>query len=177
MPTSLLAIGGARSGKSAFAAAWVRARPGPRTYLATCRHEPADPEMAARIAHHRAARDQDNWVTVEEPLRIAHVIRMSTLGPVMIDCATLWLTNLGMANDWNEAAILYEVDALCALLAAPPVDVAVVTNEVGQGIVPEHALGRTFRDLQGFANQRLAAACMRVELLVAGLPLTLKPRA
>ncbi len=132
--------------------------------------------MAKRIAHHRTARESEVWVTVEEPLAVTHIIRTSALGPVLIDCATLWLTNLGLANEWNEAAIMYHVDELCELLASPPVDVAVVTNEVGQGIVPETALGRSFRDLQGFANQRLAAACHRVELLVAGLPLTLKHR-
>lgn len=176
MSTSLLAIGGARSGKSRYASAWIRARPGPHTYLATCRHEPDDPEMAARIAHHQAVRDSENWVTVEEPLAVAHVIRTSALGPVLLDCATLWLTNLGFANDWDQTAILERVDELCALLVSPPVDVAVVTNEVGQGVVPETALGRAFRDLQGLANQRLAAACHRVELLVAGLPLTIKHR-
>lgn len=175
MPTSLLVLGGARSGKSSFAAAWIRALPGPRTYLATCRHEPDDPEMVARIAQHRAQRDSDNWVTVEEPLSIAHVIRMSSLGPVLIDCATLWLTNLGFAHDWNAEVILRRVDELCELLVDPPVEVAVVSNEVGQGVVPETPLGRTFRDLHGFTNQRLAKACHRVELLVAGLPLTLKP--
>ena len=176
MPTSLLAIGGARSGKSRHASAWLRTRPGPYTYLATARHDAEDPEMMARIARHRADRANQDWLLVEEPLAVAHVIRMAVLGPVLVDCATLWLTNLGMTCEWDEPTILQVVDNLCALPADPPVDVAVVTNEVGQGVVPATPLGRQFQDLQGHVNQRLAAACRHVDLLVAGLPLTLKPR-
>ncbi len=132
--------------------------------------------MRARIAQHREDRSGQGWVTVEEPLGVAQIIRDSALGAVLVDCATLWLTNLGLQHAWNEQAVLREVDLLCALLADPPVDVAIVSNEVGSGIVPSTELGRAFRDLQGFANQRLAAACQRVELVIAGIPLTLKPQ-
>ena len=175
MPTSLLVLGGARSGKSNFATAWIRAQPGLPTYLATCRHDADDAEMVARIAHHQRQRDGATWITIEEPLKVTEVLRRAADGPLLIDCATLWLTNLGFAHAWNEAVILRHVELLCELLLDPPVAVAIVSNEVGHGVVPETALGRTFRDLQGFANQHLAKACHRVELLVAGIPMTLKP--
>lgn len=176
MPTSHLLLGGARSGKSRHAAEWVLAHPGPHTYLATAHHEPSDPEMRARIEHHRRDRAHQGWLTVEEPLGIMQLIRDAVLGSVLIDCATLWLTNLAYKHAWDETAVLAEVDLLCAVLTDPPVDIAVVSNEVGHGIVPETSQGRAFRDLQGFANQRLAAACQQVTLIVAGLPLPLKPR-
>ncbi len=176
MPTSHLVLGGARSGKSRHAAEWVLAHPGPHTYLATAHHEPSDPEMHARIAHHRQDRAHQGWLTVEEPLDIMQLVRDAVLGAVLIDCATLWLTNLALKHAWDERAVLAEVDLLCAVLAYPSVDIAVVSNEVGHGIVPVSEQGRAFRDLQGFANQRLAAACAHVTLLVAGLPLSLKPR-
>lgn len=174
MPTSHLVLGGARSGKSRHASEWVLAHPGPHTYLATAHHEDADLEMRARIARHRADRNGQGWLTIEEPLGIMQVIREAMLGAVLVDCATLWLTNLAFKHAWHESAVLAEVDLLCTLLSDPPVDIAVVSNQVGDGIVPDTEMGRTFRDLQGFANQRLAAACHRVTLVVAGLPLGLK---
>jgi adenosylcobinamide kinase / adenosylcobinamide-phosphate guanylyltransferase len=180
MPTSLLALGGARSGKSRHASAWILAQPGPHTYLATAREPLDDLEMRARIRRHRTERNrtgQPLWITVEEPIDPGYIIRGSALGPVLVDCATLWLTNLGFAHDWNEEPILAEVDRLCTVLREPPVPVAVVSNEVGQGIVPDSPLGRNFRDLQGFANQRLAQACHQVDLVVAGIPLTIKRNA
>lgn len=174
MPTSHLVLGGARSGKSRCASKWVLAHPGPHTYLATALHEPADPEMRERINHHRTDREGQGWLTVEEPLGIMQIIRDAMLGSVLVDCATLWLTNMAFKHAWNSSAVLVEVDLLCAVLADPPVDIAVVSNEVGNGIVPDTDMGRAFRDLQGFANQRLAAACHKVTLVVAGLPLHLK---
>lgn len=174
MPTSHLVLGGARSGKSRFASEWVLAHPGPHTYLATAHHEPADPEMRDRINRHRADREGQGWLTVEEPFGVMQVIRDAMLGTVLVDCATLWLTNLAFKHAWNSTAVLKEVDLLCALLADPPVDIAIVSNEVGHGVVPDTEMGRAFRDLQGFANQRLAAACHHVTLVVAGLPLHLK---
>jgi adenosylcobinamide kinase/adenosylcobinamide-phosphate guanylyltransferase len=179
MPTSLLVLGGARSGKSRHASAWILSQSGPYTYLATARDPADDLEMRERIRRHREDRGrpgQPQWLTIEEPLHPAHIIRGSALGPVLLDCATLWLTNLGFAYDWAETPILAAVDHLCEILRDPPVPVAVVSNEVGQGIVPDSALGRNFRDLQGFANQRLAAACHQVDLVVAGIPLPIKPR-
>jgi adenosylcobinamide kinase/adenosylcobinamide-phosphate guanylyltransferase len=170
---SALFLGGVRSGKSRMAQAWVAARGPRRTYLATCPRDPTDSEMAARIARHVADRAGQGWETVEETLDPAAVIAR-TATPVLLDCATLWLTNLGCQLDWDEAAILDRVDGLCAMLATPSVAVAVVSNEVGMGVVPEHPLGRAFRDLQGFANQRLAAACGEVTFCISGLPLVLK---
>lgn len=129
--------------------------------------------MSERIRRHQADRAGQGWQTIEEPLAIAEVL-LCCQTPVLIDCATLWLTNLGEALDWNEAAVLARVDELCAVLAAPSVPLALVSNEVGMGVVPEHPLGRAFRDLQGFANQRFAAACSQVAFTAAGLPLWLK---
>ena len=174
MPTSHLVLGGARSGKSRLASEWVLAHPGPHTYLATARHEASDPEMRERIARHRSDREGQGWLTIEEPLGVMQVIRDAMLGSVLVDCATLWITNLAFKHAWNESAVLAEVNLLSALLADPPVDIAMVSNEVGDGIVPETAMGRAFRDLHGLANQRLAAACHQVTLAVAGLPLSLK---
>ncbi|MCK6490902.1 MAG: bifunctional adenosylcobinamide kinase/adenosylcobinamide-phosphate guanylyltransferase [Planctomycetes bacterium] len=168
-----LFLGGARSGKSRLAQQWIEAQAPLRRYCATCRRDPADAEMAARIQRHRDDRAGRGWDTVEEALDPAAVVAASDR-PLLIDCATLWLCNLGDARAWDEPSVLAEVDRLCRVLAAPPVAVAVVSNEVGSGVVPEHALGRQFRDLQGWANQRLAAACARAALVVAGLPLWLK---
>jgi adenosylcobinamide kinase/adenosylcobinamide-phosphate guanylyltransferase len=170
---SLLVTGGARSGKSAHAQAWCEARPGPRRYLATAIRDPADAEMATRIERHRADRAGRGWDTREVAADL--VDALPNAGVALIDCATLWLAGRAIARAWDEAAVLAEVDALCALLAAPPCDLAVVTNEVGSGIVPETAMGRAFRDLQGRANQRLARAAHEVVLCVCGLPMTVKP--
>jgi adenosylcobinamide kinase/adenosylcobinamide-phosphate guanylyltransferase len=173
MPTAVLWVGGARSGKSRLAQQWVRNRPGPWTYLATCAHEPADAEMAARIARHREDRAGQGWTTIESSIDVCGALA-PLRGAVVVDCATLWLTNLGFLHAWDESAVLSSVDALAALLADPPCDLAVVSNDVGAGVVPETALGRRFRDLQGFTNQRLAAAARHVVLVSCGLPLALK---
>lgn len=170
---SVLFLGGARSGKSRLAQQWVEARGVRRTLIATYRPDPADAEMAARIARHRAERAGRGWDTVEEPLAVPEALAAAG-GPVLIDCATLWLGALGERHAWDAAAVLAEVDRLCALLADPRLDVAVVSNEVGAGVVPEHPLGRAFRDLQGWSNQRLAAACQAVAFVAAGLPLWMK---
>lgn len=172
---SVLVLGGARSGKSRFGQEWVEARGPARRYLATYQVRSDDAEMVARVARHRQDRAGRGWTTVEEPLDLCRAVAADPQ-PALIDCATLWLCNLGDAHAWNEAAVLAEVDRLCRLLAAPPCPVAVVANEVGLGVVPESPLGRAFRDLQGFANQRLAAACAGVALLVAGIPLWVKGR-
>lgn len=129
--------------------------------------------MARRIARHRHERAAQGWRTVEEQHDVTGVLRAAA-GPLLLDCATLWLTNRGFVHAWAEELVLAEVDTLCAWLRQTPVSVAVVSNEVGQGVVPATELGRRFADLQGFANQRLAAACTRVELLVAGIPLRIR---
>ena len=171
-PVATLWVGAARSGKSRLAQQWALRRPGPHHCIATCTDDPTDAEMSSRIARHRADRDP-RWNVVEEPTAVVATL-VGLQGICVIDCITLWICNLGFTYDWKESAVLAEVDRLAALLAAPPCSVAVVTNEVGAGVVPEHALGRAFRDLQGFANQRLAAACAKVVLVSCGLPLALK---
>jgi adenosylcobinamide kinase / adenosylcobinamide-phosphate guanylyltransferase len=159
-----LVLGGARSGKSCYAEGLIEGLPPPWAYVATA--EAGDDEMAARIKAHRARRGAD-WRTVEAPRDLAAALAACGKMPVLIDCLTLWLSNLMLA----AADIDAEVERLETAAAAP---VVLVANEVGSGIVPEHPLGRRFRDLQGSLNQRLAARADRVVLMVAGLPLAVK---
>ena len=166
-----LVLGGARSGKSRYAEGLMTALPPvwnpPWVYVATA--EPGDAEMSARIADHRARRGPQ-WQTVEAPHDIAAAIALAQPKPVLIDCLTLWLSNLMLAGSDVDA----EVARLERALAAAAAPVALVANEVGSGIVPDNALGRTFRDLQGALNQRIAARADRVVLMVAGLALAVK---
>jgi adenosylcobinamide kinase / adenosylcobinamide-phosphate guanylyltransferase len=166
----ILILGGARSGKSAYGESLLPAR-GQKFYIATA--EAGDEEMAARIAAHRARRGH-GWTVVEAPLDLAAAIRAhATLGAhVMVDCVTLWLSNLLMAERDTGAC----VDELVEAVVAAEGILIIVSNEVGSGVVPENALGRRFRDAAGWANQRLAAAVDEVVLVTAGLPLILKPR-
>ncbi len=165
-----LVVGGARSGKSAYAEALIM--PGNHTaglYLATA--EPGDAEMAARIAAHRARRGA-RWTTVEEPLELARSLRHHARAdrPILVDCLTLWLSNLLLAGRDLEAARETLLTGLPGL-AGP---VVFVTNEVGLGIVPDNALARRFRDAAGRLNQDIAASCQQVVLVTAGIPLILK---
>jgi adenosylcobinamide kinase/adenosylcobinamide-phosphate guanylyltransferase len=162
-----LVLGGARSGKSRYAESLITALPPPWIYAAT--GEACDAEMTARIATHRARRGE-GWSTVEVPRDLAGMLANHTGGPVLVDCLTLWLSNLMMAETDVEA----EVERLAAALAKVTAPVVLVANEVGSGIVPDNALARRFRDLQGVLNQRIAAEAERVVLMVAGLPLFLK---
>lgn len=162
-----LVIGGARSGKSRFAEGLITALPPPWLYVATA--EARDNEMATRIAAHRARRDT-GWRTFETPRDLAAALSACGRMPVLVDCLTLWLSNTLLA----DADVEVEIAGLETVLAAPRSPVVLVTNEVGLGIVPEHPLGRRFRDLQGLLNQRIAARADRVVLMVAGLPLALK---
>ncbi|MBI3515019.1 MAG: bifunctional adenosylcobinamide kinase/adenosylcobinamide-phosphate guanylyltransferase [Proteobacteria bacterium] len=166
-----LVVGGARSGKSAYAEALIV--PGNGTsglYLATA--EPGDAEMGERIAHHRARRGA-RWTTVEEPLELASALERQARAdrPILVDCLTLWLSNLMHAGRDAGAATGALLESL-PHLAGPVVFVA---NEVGLGIVPDNALARRFRDEAGRLNQAVAAACQHVVLVAAGLPLILKP--
>lgn len=168
LPGLTLVLGGAASGKSAHAEALVTATGRPRVYIATA--EAWDAEMAAKIARHRASRGPA-WRTLEAPRDLPAAL--ATVTPdeaVLIDCATLWLTNLMLADADLPAA----ETALLAALAACPAPVVIVSNEVGQGIVPDTALGRRFRNAQGALNQRLAARADTVVAVMAGLPLSLK---
>jgi adenosylcobinamide kinase / adenosylcobinamide-phosphate guanylyltransferase len=171
--STILFTGGARSGKSTLAQAWCAERSGPRHYLATAHYDADDAEMAARIARHRQERSGRGWTTVEVDHDLCAAI--PTAGVALIDCLTLWLAGRAIALDWDAAAVLDEVDQLCAVVAAPSCDLAIVTNEVGSGIVPEQIMGRRFRDLQGWANQRVAGVAQEVVLCVCGLPMRVKP--
>jgi adenosylcobinamide kinase / adenosylcobinamide-phosphate guanylyltransferase len=162
-----LVIGGARSGKSRHAESLIAAAKPPWTYIATA--EPGDEEMAARISAHRARRGSD-WCTIEAPRDIPDALARYETTPVLVDCLTLWLSNLMLAH----ADIDEEIGRLEKALLAMRAPVVVVANEVGLGIVPEHPLGRQFRDWQGILNQRMAAQADRVILMVAGLPLVVK---
>jgi adenosylcobinamide kinase/adenosylcobinamide-phosphate guanylyltransferase len=163
-------IGGARSGKSALAERLAIGSGRPRRYIATA--EAWDDEMRARIARHRADRGA-GWETVEAPLDLAAALAGAGQGEVvLVDCATLWLTNHLLAEHDLEV----ETASLLAALAACPAPVIMVSNEVGWGIVPDNALARAFRDAQGRLNQRMAAQADLVVGVMAGLPVVLKGR-
>ena len=167
---SLLVLGGARSGKSAYAQRLAEAHGPDRLYLATA--AAGDEEMAARIARHRADRGH-GWTTLEEPLEItaALLTRARPSRVVLVDCLTLWLSNLMLAGRDPGVAVTALADAM-AKLTGP---VILVSNEVGMGIVPDHKLGREFRDWQGRVNREIGAACETVIFVAAELPLQLKP--
>ena len=165
---SLLVLGGARSGKSRFAENAITALPGPWIYLATGRA--FDEEMRERIALHKRTRDKAGWQTVEEPLNVADVLRQHASTPVLLDCLTLWLTNLLLDGQEVDAPTRALLASLCAR-TAPTV---LVGNEVGLGIVPQSPLGRRFRDEAGRLHQTLAACVGKVAFVAAGLPMVLK---
>lgn len=164
-----LVLGGARSGKSRQAEALAAAHAGVKYYIATA--EPFDDEMRERILLHRSQRGA-GWETVEAPLDLVSAVESLGRGVVLIDCLTVWIGNLMHAG----RAVAPEVEKLVAALTLSEAEIIVVSNEVGLSIVPETALGRRFRDEQGRANQAVAAVADEVILVVAGLPLTLKPR-
>jgi 5,6-dimethylbenzimidazole synthase len=167
-PRVTLLLGGARSGKSSQAEALALRLPQPRALVATA--EGLDEEMAARIARHRADRGP-GWTTVEVPLDLPQaLLALPPHGVVVVDCLTLWLSNLMLAGRDTDAAFV----ALEAALAACPTPVILVANEVGLGIVPDNALARAFRDLAGILNRRMAALADEVIQVVAGLPQVLK---
>jgi adenosylcobinamide kinase / adenosylcobinamide-phosphate guanylyltransferase len=167
VPKLTLVLGGARSGKSRYAESLITALPPPWIYVATA--EAGDDEMAARIKSHRERRGA-RWRTIEAPRELAKALSGCGDGPVLVDCLTLWLSNLMLADANIDAETVQLENALIA--ANGPV--VLVANEVGAGIVPSYPLGRRFRDLQGMLNQRMAARAERVILMVAGLPLALK---
>ncbi len=175
LPALTLVLGGARSGKSRFAEQLcldhcARAKVDQAIYVATA--EAGDQEMQSRIALHRRRRGSA-WQTIEEPLDLLGVIsrQANLLQPILIDCLTLWLSNLMQ----QDRPIGQEGDDLLNFFrdrALPPV--VMVSNEVGMGIVPDNKLARQFRDEAGRLNQKIAAAANRVVLMAAGLPLALK---
>jgi len=171
VPKLTFVIGGARSGKSRYGEGVIAALPPPWqppwTYVATA--QALDTEMAERIAVHRARRGPQ-WRTIEAPRDLAAALADCRTTPVLVDCLTLWLSNQMLA----DADIDLEMARLEDALAAARTPIVLIANEVGSGIVPDHPLGRKFRDLQGVLNQRMAALADRVALVVAGLPLALK---
>jgi adenosylcobinamide kinase/adenosylcobinamide-phosphate guanylyltransferase len=176
LPPVSLVLGGARSGKSTHAERLATgslhgAPPQPAVYIATA--QAGDVEMATRIMAHRARRGV-GWTTIEEPLRLGEALATAAAHgrPVLVDCLTLWLSNLMQAGaDLDE-----EADELVRALEGYAVPVVFVSNEVGLGIVPDTPLGRAFRDAQGRLNMRMAERADRVVLMAAGLPLIMKDR-
>jgi len=177
-----LILGGARSGKSRHAQS-LCGHSEQVVYIATARADEADSdlEMRERVARHRADRPA-KWRTVEEPLNLPRAVREAPVEAVLlIDCVTLWVSNLmweyrGQTAAAQEKLILRQVDdlILASRRSEDAGEIIIVSNEVGGGLTPEHPIGRAFRDLQGFANQRLARAADKVVFIVAGLPLPLK---
>ena len=167
LPHLTLVIGGARSGKSRHAEGLIAALPPPWIYIATA--QAFDDEMHARIAEHRNRRSGD-WHTVEAPIALATALDAAGDRPVLVDCLTLWLTNLIL----GEHDLPMAFAALDAALERREAATVLVSNEVGMGIVPETPLGRLFRDEAGQLNQRIAAQAGHVRFMVAGLAMTAK---
>jgi adenosylcobinamide kinase/adenosylcobinamide-phosphate guanylyltransferase len=168
----ILVGGGARSGKSDFALAVARRLGSRRLFVATA--EPSDEEMCIRIRRHRETRGPD-FQTVEAPLAVAEIFRsIREHDVVVLDCLTLWLSNL-LLRGKDEEAVLRHVDELADVLDHRLAHSVIVTNEVGLGLVPETPLGRTFRDVMGLAHQRLAGLADEVYCGVLGLMFRLKP--
>ncbi len=166
IPTTLI-LGGARSGKSRHAETLLASHQAPWHYLATA--QAFDAEMRERIALHQARRDH-NWHTTEAPLDLITPLEAAGTTPVLIDCLTIWLTNLLLA----EADLTAESARLAAALSPRTTPTILVASEVGLGIVPENALARRFRDAAGLLHQRIASSADHVIFMVAGLPLTVK---
>lgn len=164
-----LVLGGARSGKSAFAEDLINASGLTKVYVATATG--GDSEMEARIALHRSRRG-DGWTTIEEPLALVDILAgQATPGrSILVDCLTLWLSNLMFADRDPET----ESRRLARFIQTTKAPIVFVSNEVGLGLVPETPLGRSFRDAQGRLNQIVAAAVVQVAFVAAGLPLWLK---
>lgn len=176
----ILLLGGARSGKSTYAEQWARTNGHEVLFVATA--QAFDEEMTARIRNHRASRPT-TWHTLETPQQLARVMQgddVPIVDTVIVDCVTLWMTNilLSFDEDATEASIHAEAELqvmeLLEYIAHHSASWLLVTNEVGMGVVPPTRLGRFFRDVLGFANQRIASHADEVILLVAGLPWQLK---
>jgi adenosylcobinamide kinase / adenosylcobinamide-phosphate guanylyltransferase len=162
-----LVLGGARSGKSVYAERLLTSYAAPWIYLATA--QPIDDEMKRRIAEHQLRRGE-GWHTFEEPIALVDVLDRELVRPMVVDCLTLWVTNLTLGGH-DIAAAVSDLEAVLSRRRGPTV---LVSNEVGLGIVPQTPLGRSFRDDAGRLNQRMAARAEHVVFMIAGLPLTLK---
>ncbi|RMG98967.1 MAG: bifunctional adenosylcobinamide kinase/adenosylcobinamide-phosphate guanylyltransferase [Candidatus Dadabacteria bacterium] len=172
MARIVFVTGGARSGKSRFAQRIAEAWEGPLLYVATA--EVLDDEMADRVRRHRADRGP-RWETLEEPLDLPAALRAAEgFGGALVDCLTLWVSNLLGRWGGDEAGLAAALDRFYRALEAFRGRICLVTNEVGSGIVPENALARRFRDLAGRVNQECAARAHEAYLVVSGLPVRLK---
>lgn len=167
----VLITGGARSGKSSYALQLGKAF-SRKAYVATA--QALDREMLERIEKHRKERDS-SFVTVEAPFELTGALRKLSAGFdfVLVDCLTLWLSNL-LLKDKNPSALEQETGSFLNFLPARPFTLALVSNEVGMGVVPDNELGRKFRDLQGKLNQQVAERADEVVLMVSGLPVFVK---
>ena len=172
MHSSHLVLGGARSGKSRYAVEQAAQSGGRVAFLATARA--LDGDMASRIARHRAERPA-RWTMLEEPQDVVAACRRAATAHdlILVDCATVWVANLMERGD-DDAAVLAAAEDLAKLQRERVASLLLVSNEVGEGVHPSTELGRRFRDLLGFVNQRLAAAADRVTLMVAGIPMAVK---
>ncbi|MEO1197928.1 MAG: bifunctional adenosylcobinamide kinase/adenosylcobinamide-phosphate guanylyltransferase [Pseudomonadota bacterium] len=173
-PRTMLVLGGARSGKSAFAEDTASAIGLERIYIATA--EAYDAEMTDRISHHVTRRGA-GWRTVEAPRDLDQAIAREAAPDrvLLVDCLTLWLSNVLLADEADRDAPERATTRLCDVIASATGPLILVSNETGLGIVPENALARRFRDCQGRLNQGVAAAVSKVVFVAGGLPLVLKP--
>ena len=177
MTKTIFITGGARSGKSKLAEQIALEYGAPLCYIATA--QALDEEMDQRIIKHQQRRGEA-WRTIEEPLNLALALKNcdASCKAVLIDCITLWLTNLIFKyehqGDAMEELVMKDVHHLASILSSMTIPVIIVSNEVGLGIVPEHKLGRIFRDISGQTNQALAAAADDVYTVISGIPLKLK---
>jgi len=169
----ILITGGCRSGKSRYALELAKSISGSKRFIATA--EALDDEMRQRIERHQQERGKD-WQTIEEPLELSKIFQQvgKEFGPVVVDCLTLWLSNRLMQEDSRET-IMDQMDQALQIISEPEATFIFITNEVGDGIVPENKLARKFRDLAGEINQRVAEFCDEVFVMVSGIPVKIKP--
>ena len=165
--------GGARSGKSSYAQQRAERHPGELLYIAPA--QVLDEEMAERVKLHRQVRGE-RWDLLEEPLRLGECLPSAAQGKsaLLLDCVTIWLSNLFFHFDEHSESSVTEVEALLSVVDGLPAPLYCVSNELGSGIVPDNRMARDFRDLAGTVNQRLAAAADEAWLVVSGLPVKLK---
>lgn len=169
----IMVTGGARSGKSGFALKKASSFAGNKAYLATA--EALDEEMLRRVNLHRKSRGPD-WTTIEEPVEICHTVKeaQGAYQVVLLDCLTIWVSNLLTRISLSEEEARGRIEEFAGIMPSLKCNLVVVTNEVGMGVVPESALGRSFRDLAGLANQKLGEAASEAYFMVSGFPVKLK---
>jgi adenosylcobinamide kinase/adenosylcobinamide-phosphate guanylyltransferase len=175
----VLVTGGARSGKSSFAEQYAAHLGSSGVYIATA--QTLDEEMRTRASRHRDRRALSGfvWETIEEPYDLCGVLSKRSNPIILVDCLTLWLSNWLLHYEHEvdpESHVMGEIDRLTTVLSAMTSDIILVTNEVGDSVVPEYLLGRMFRDLAGTMNQRVASVSQQVFLVIAGLPIELKSK-